>query len=95
MPAMPAEPLPLVVSTPLAKIRAWEGVVGEDNQAGRGVGVDEACVYPPQYLATKISIGVPPYFPNVQIFLGPFWSLLWPQSPPYRPPSDCRPAWGG
>ena len=41
-------PLPLVGPTPLAGSRVWEGVVWEDIQEGRGVGVDEACVHPPQ-----------------------------------------------
>ena len=58
----------------------------EEVHVGRGMGVDEACVHPPQYLATKISLGVPTYFPNFEIFLGPLQSLLGRQSPPCRPP---------
>ena len=58
-------------------------------------GVDEACVHPPQYLATKISLGVTPYFPNVENFMGPLRSLLCPQSPPCCPPCACRHVWGG
>ena len=68
MEAVPAAPLPLVGSTPLAGNLAWEEVVEEEIQVGRGLGVDEACVHPPQYQATQISLGVPPYFPNVENF---------------------------
>ena len=59
-------------------------------------GVDEACVHPPpQYLATKISLGVTLYFPNVEQFMGLLRSLLCPQSPPCCPPCACRHVWGG
>ena len=58
----------------------------EEVQAGRGVGVDEACVHPPHYLATKFFQGFPPYFPNVEICLGPLQSLLRRQLPPCPPP---------
>ena len=92
---VPAAPLTLVGFTPLAGSRAWEGVVGENVQAGRGVGVDEARVHLPQYQATKILLGVPPYLPNVKKNLGPLQSLTGPQSPPCRSPCACRRAWGG
>ena len=58
----------------------------EEVQASRGVGVDEACVHPPQYLATIISPEVPPYFPNFENYLGPLQSLLGCQSPPCPTP---------
>ena len=39
-------PLPPVGPTPLEGSLAWEGVVEEEVQTHRGVGVDEACVRP-------------------------------------------------
>ena len=48
----------------------------------RGVGLDEACVHPPKYQANKLLLGVPPYCPIFQIYLGPLQSLLGRQSSP-------------
>ena len=69
--AVPSAPLPLGGPTTLAGNLVWEGVVEEEVQVSRDVGVEEACVHPPLYLATKISLGVPPYLLNFQKFLGP------------------------
>ena len=79
--AVSAVPLPPVGPTPLLGSLVWEGVAEEEVQAGRGVGVEDACVHPPQYLATKLSPGVPPYFPNFENFHGPLQPPLRLQSP--------------
>ena len=50
---------------PLEGSLTGEGAAEEEVLADRGVGVDEACVHPPQYQETKILLGVTPYFPNV------------------------------
>ena len=66
----------MVGPTPLTGSLACEGVADEEVQVVRGLGVDEACVHPPQYQATKILLGVPPYCPNFEIYLGVLQSLL-------------------
>ena len=76
--------------TPLTGSLAWEGVEKEEFQAGRGLGVYKACVHYPQYLATKIPPGVPPYFTLFENFLGLLQPLLGTQSPPYPPPPPPR-----
>ena len=69
----------------------------EEVQAGRGVGVDEACVHPPHYLATKFFQGFPPYFPILNIILARC-SLRWDANrlpDPPTPPCARRRVWGG
>ena len=68
--AVPTSPLPPVGPTPLVGSLAWEGVVEEEFQAGRGVVVDEAFFHPPpQCQATKFLPGVPPYLPIFKFIL--------------------------
>ena len=60
--------------------------MGENARTGRGVGLDEACVHPPQYMANKMLLGVPPYFPNVQKTLVRCGLCLGPNCLPTVPP---------
>ena len=84
--AVPSASPPPVGPTSLAVSLAWEGVVEEEVQAGRGVWVDEAYVHPLQYLVTKNLPGIPPYFPNFEIYHDPLQSPRGHQPPPCPPP---------
>ena len=58
----PTVPFTPVGPTPLTVSLTWVGVTEEADYVGRGVGVDEECVYPP---GTRLHGDGDPLFPKM------------------------------
>ena len=85
MEVLPAAPLPLVGPTPLVGSLVWWGVMEEEVQVGRVMGVDEACVHPPpSSRRPKFCQGSSP--------LSKFFNFSWPVAFPTRTPITSLPS---